>query len=90
MNTGRTGTFGVRVPQPIPEIIRNPFLPEFLEGADEVCTRVNLSLMIVPPAEGSMRRALVNAAVDGFLTLGDEVLDTGVPLEIKKGEKKLR
>jgi len=72
MSTGRTGTIGVLVPQPIPEIIRNPFLPEFLEGVGEVCTLANLSLMIVPPVGGSMRRAIVNAAVDGFLTLGLE------------------
>lgn len=72
MNTGRTGTIGVLLPQPMPEIIRNPFLPEFLEGVGEVCARANLSLMLVPPVEGSMRRAIVNAAVDGFLTLGLE------------------
>lgn len=72
MNTGRTGALGVLVPQPIHEIIRNPFLPEFLEGVGEVCTKAGFSLMIVPPLEGSMRRAIANAAVDGFLTLGLE------------------
>lgn len=72
MTTGRTGTIGVLVPQPIPEVIRNPFIPEFLEGVGEICTREGLSLMIVPPLKGSMRRAIVNAAVDGFITLGLE------------------
>lgn len=72
MNTGRTGTLGVLVPQPIPEIIRNPFLAELLEGVGEVCTKAGFSLMIVPPLEGSIRRAVTNAAVDGFLTLGLE------------------
>lgn len=72
LTTGRTGTIGVLVPQPIPEIIRNPFMPEFLEGIGEVCTREGLSLMIVPPLKGSMRRAIENAAVDGFITLGLE------------------
>jgi DNA-binding LacI/PurR family transcriptional regulator len=85
MNTGRTGTIGVLVPQPIPEIIRNPFLPEFLEGVGEVCTRVNLSLMIVPPVEGSMRRALANAAVDGFLTLGLEEFKSTMMVLRKRG-----
>jgi alanine racemase len=72
LTIGRTGTIGLLVPQPIPEIIRNPFLPEFLEGIGEVCTREGLSLMIVPPLKGSMRRAVENAAVDGFITLGLE------------------
>jgi alanine racemase len=72
MSTGRTGTIGVLVPQPLPEVFRNPFLPAFLEGVGEVCTKARLSLMLAPPIEGSMRRAIDNAAVDGFLTLGLE------------------
>jgi len=31
-----------------------------------------MSLMLVPPLKGSLRRAIVRAAVDGFLTLGLE------------------
>src|SRR5258706_2575675 len=72
LTTERTGTIGLLVPKPIPEIIRNPFLPEFLEGVGEICTEASLSLMIVPPIKGSIQRAIVNAAVDGFLTLGLE------------------
>jgi DNA-binding LacI/PurR family transcriptional regulator len=72
LSTGITGTIGVLVPQPIPEIFSNPFMPEFLEGVGEICTEASLSLMIVPPLKGSMQRAIVNAAVDGFLTLGLE------------------
>ncbi len=72
MSTGRTGAIGVLVPQPLQEVFRNPFLPAFLEGVGEICTRARLSLMLAPPIEGSMRRAIDNAAVDGFLTLGLE------------------
>jgi alanine racemase len=72
MSTGKTGAIGVLVPQPIPDVIRNPFIPELLEGIGEVCTREGLSLMIVPPLKGSIRRAIENAAVDGFITLGLE------------------
>jgi alanine racemase len=72
MSTGKTGTIGILVPQPIPDIMRNPFIPEFLEGVGEACTEASFSLMIVPPLEGSIRRAIKNAAVDGFLTLGLE------------------
>ncbi|MCX6082180.1 MAG: substrate-binding domain-containing protein [Chloroflexi bacterium] len=72
MSTGRTGAIGLLVPQPINEIVRNPHFPEFVEGIGEVCTLSGLSLMLVPPLKGSMRRAIDNAAVDGFLTLGLE------------------
>ncbi len=72
LSTGKTGTIGLLVPQPITEIVRNPFMPEFLEGVGEVCTKESLSLMIVPPIKGSIQRAITNAAVDGFLTLGLE------------------
>lgn len=72
MTTGKTGTIGLLLPQSIPEMIRNPYFPEFLEGIGEVCNHSGLSLMLVPPLKGSMRRAIVNAAVDGFLTLGLE------------------
>jgi DNA-binding LacI/PurR family transcriptional regulator len=72
MTTGKTGTIGLLLPQSIPEMIRNPYFPEFIEGIGEVCTHSGLSLMLVPPLKGSIRRAIVNAAVDGFLTLGLE------------------
>lgn len=72
MSTGRTGVIGLLVPQPIDEMFRNPYFPEFVEGIGEVCTRSGFSLMLVPPLKGSMRRAIDNAAVDGILTLGLE------------------
>jgi len=72
MSTGKTGTIGLLLPQPIPEIIRNPSMPEFIEGIGEVCNEASLSLLLVPPLKGSIQRAIVNAAVDGFLTLGLE------------------
>lgn len=73
MSTGRTGAMGVLVPQPFSEILRNPYYFEFLEGVAEVCTAAGYSLMIVPPLEGSVKRAIGVAAVDGFLTLGLEL-----------------
>ncbi|MCR4405784.1 MAG: LacI family transcriptional regulator [Anaerolineae bacterium] len=72
MTTKRIGCIGLLVPQPIPDVIRNPFFSEFLEGIGEVCREAGLSLMLVPPLKGSMRRAVNDAAVDGFLTLGLE------------------
>ncbi|MBI9048635.1 MAG: LacI family DNA-binding transcriptional regulator [Anaerolineaceae bacterium] len=72
MSTGHTGTIGVLFPQSIPDVIRNPFIPEFLAGVGEICTREGFTLMLVPPLKGSIRRAIENAAVDGFITLGLE------------------
>jgi len=73
MLTGRTGVIGILVPQPITEIIRNPFIAEFIEGIAEVCLREGYSILLVPPLEGSVKRAAANTAVDGFITLGLEL-----------------
>jgi len=73
MLTGRTGAIGILVPQPISEIIRNPFISEFIEGVAEVCLREGFSIMLVPPLEGSVKRAVAKTAVDGFITLGLEL-----------------
>lgn len=70
MTSGRTSTLGVLVPNPFPDMFSNQFLSEFLEGVGEVCAAEDFSLMIVPPREGSINRAIINAAVDGFVTLG--------------------
>jgi alanine racemase len=82
MTTRRIGCIGLLVPQPISDVVQNPFFSEFLAGAGEACRQFGLSLMLVPPLEGSVRRAVHNAAVDGFLTLGLETFrSTMVVLE---------
>ncbi|HAF61464.1 MAG TPA: hypothetical protein DCK95_03965 [Anaerolineaceae bacterium] len=73
MLTGRTGVIGILVPQPITEIIRNPIMEEFIEGVAEVCLREGYSILLVPPFEGSVKRAAAKTAVDGFITLGLEL-----------------
>jgi DNA-binding LacI/PurR family transcriptional regulator len=72
MSKGRTGTLGVLVPQPLPEMLRNPFFAQFLDGVAQVAGEAELPLLLVPPIRGSMERAVSEAAVDGFLTLGLE------------------
>lgn len=72
LKTRRTGCIGILVPQPIPIMTRNPYLLKFIEGVGDVCHESGMSLMLVPPLKGSLRRAIVRAAVDGFLTLGLE------------------
>jgi len=77
MLTGRTGIIGILVPQPTTEIIRNPFWAEFIEGVAEVCLREGFSILLVPPLEGSVKRAVAKTAVDGFITIGLELYKIG-------------
>jgi alanine racemase len=72
MSIGRTGTLGVLVPQPLPEMLRNPFFAQFLEGVAQAAGEAELPILLVPPIRGSLERAISAAAVDGFLTLGLE------------------
>lgn len=72
LKTRRTGCIGLLVPQPIPGITRNPHTFELLEGIGQACQEAGLSMMLVPPLKGNLRRAIVRAAVDGFVTMGLE------------------
>lgn len=72
LKTRRTGCIGLLLPQAIPVVARNPHNFEFIEGVGEVCNEAGLSLMLVPPLKGNLRRAISRAAVDGFITLGLE------------------
>jgi DNA-binding LacI/PurR family transcriptional regulator len=72
LKTGRTGCIGLLMPQPLPNVARNPHTLEFIEGIGEICHDSGTSLMLVPPLKGSLRRAIVRAAVDGFVTMGLE------------------
>lgn len=66
----RTDQYGVVVPQATHEAFANPFFPEFLRGMGDVCDELGISLVIVPPAGGSISRAVEGALVDGFVLLG--------------------
>lgn len=68
----RTGYIGILVPQPLSLITRNPHFLAFLEGVSLACEESDMSFMLVPPFKGSLRRAIIQAAVDGFLTVGLE------------------
>jgi DNA-binding LacI/PurR family transcriptional regulator len=70
MTSGRTGTLGILLANPFNEILNNPFFCEFLEGFGERCATSDLSIKIIPPREDGLRDAIINAAVDGIVTLG--------------------
>lgn len=72
MSIGRTGTIGVLVPQPLPEVVHNPYFSEFLAGVAEAAEDGDLPIMLVGPRQGSIERAVYGAAVDGLLTVGLE------------------
>jgi DNA-binding LacI/PurR family transcriptional regulator len=66
----RTDQLGLVVPQSTHDVFANPFLAELLRGIGDVCDREGISLVIVPPAGGSLARAVEAALVDGLILLG--------------------
>ncbi len=75
LTLGRTGVLGLLLPQDIPTILENPFFIQFTRGIGRVCDEEGLSLLLVPPVEGSMLKAVNGAIVDGFVVLGLEPQD---------------
>ncbi len=85
MTSGKTGTLGLLLPQPLPETLSNPFLLDFMEGIGETSTADGYNLMLIPPLKGSIRRAIEYAAVDGFITLGLESSKSTIILIRQRG-----
>ncbi|HLZ94993.1 MAG TPA: LacI family DNA-binding transcriptional regulator [Candidatus Dormibacteraeota bacterium] len=83
----RSGTIGVLIPQRLSTVFANPFLAELLQGLGELCEKHDLSVLLVPPLDGSLEGAIRQASVDGFVSLGlspdDRALETldrlGIP-----------
>ena len=85
MSIGRTGTIGVLVPQPLDDVLGNPFFSEFLKGVAEVAGEADHPILLVSPVKGSVQRAIGGAAVDGFLTLGLETFRPTMHLLERRG-----
>lgn len=66
----RSGTIGILVPQALSSVFSNPFLGELIQGLGELCDEHDLSVLLVPPLDGSLETAIRSAAVDGFVSLG--------------------
>ena len=66
----RTDQIGLVLPQPTHDAFANAFIPELLRGIGDVCDERGMSLVIVPPAGGSIARAVEAALVDGLMLLG--------------------
>ena len=66
----RSGTIGVLIPQRLSTVFANPFLGELIQGLGELCEEHDLTLLLVPPLNGSLEGAIRQASVDGFISLG--------------------
>lgn len=66
----RSGTIGLLIPQRLSTVFANPFLSELLQGLGEVCEEHDLTVLLVPPVDGSLEGAIRQASVDGFISLG--------------------
>jgi DNA-binding LacI/PurR family transcriptional regulator len=83
----RSGTIGLLIPQRLTTVFANPFLSELIQGLGELCDENDLTMLLVPPLDGSLEGAIRQASVDGFISLGlspdDGALETldrlGIP-----------
>ena len=90
----RSGTIGVLIPQRLSAVFANPFVSELIQGLGELCEEHDLTLLLVPPLDGSLEGAIRQASVDGFISLGLsrhdralEVLDAiGIPTVLVDSE----
>ena len=76
LSTSRTNSIGLLLPQDLPRVFDNPYTLQFMRGIAQVCDREGLTLLLVPPLQGSMLKAIPYAAVDGFIVTGLD-LDRG-------------
>ncbi len=66
----RSGTIGLLIPQRLSVVFANPFLSELIQGMGELCEEHDLTMLLVPPLDGSLEGAIRQASVDGFISLG--------------------
>src|SRR3989441_11522698 len=90
----RSGTIGVLIPQRLSTVFANQFMAELMQGLGELVEEHDLTLLLVPPLDGSLEGAIRQASVDGFISLGLsphdralEVLDAiGIPTVLVDSE----
>lgn len=83
LSSRTTAALGVLLPQPIPEVMENPYYAQFIVGIGQVCDRDGMTLLLVPPLRNSMLKAIPYAAVDGFIVCGLET-DRGEVAELRR------
>lgn len=78
LSTKRSGTIGLLIPQSLSTVFSNPFVSELIQGLGEQCDEHDLTLLLVPPLDGSLEHAIRQASVDGFISLGLSREDSAV------------
>lgn len=81
----RSGTIGLLIPQRLSTVFANPFISELIQGLGELCEEHDLSLLLVPPHDGSLEGAIRQASVDGFISLGLTGRDTALEVIDRMG-----
>ena len=83
LQAGTTNSLGVLLPQRLARILENPYYSRFLMGAGQVCDREGYTLLLTPPLQDSVLKAIPYAAVDGFIVCGLET-DRGEVAELDR------
>ncbi|MEU4620967.1 LacI family DNA-binding transcriptional regulator [Actinoplanes sp. NPDC023801] len=83
LQAGTTNSIGVLLPQGLGRILENPYYSRFLMGAGQVCDQEGYTLLLTPPLQDSVLRAIPYAAVDGFVVCGLEA-DRGEVAELTR------
>lgn len=68
--TKQTSTIGVLFPQPVADVLKNPYISDLIRGIGTVCDREGLALTLLSPLKGIINNTIQNAAVDGMIILG--------------------
>lgn len=72
LQAGTTNSIGVLLPQRLARILENPYYARFLMGVGQVCDQEGYTLLLTPPLQDSVLKAIPYAAVDGFVVCGLE------------------
>ncbi|WP_229069938.1 LacI family DNA-binding transcriptional regulator [Actinoplanes sp. DH11] len=83
LQAGTTNSIGVLLPQRLAQVLDNPYYSRFLMGAGQVCDQEGYTLLLTPPLQDSVLKAIPYAAVDGFIVCGLEV-DRGEVAELDR------
>ncbi|MGA5300427.1 LacI family DNA-binding transcriptional regulator [Nucisporomicrobium flavum] len=83
LQAGTTNSLGVLLPQRLARILENPYYARFLMGVGQICDQEGYTLLLSPPLQDSVLKAIPYAAVDGFVVCGLET-DRGEVAELER------
>jgi len=83
LQAGATQSLGVLLPESLARVMENPYYARFLMGVGQVCDQEGYTLLLTPPLQDSVLKAIPYAAVDGFIVCGLEI-DRGEVAELER------